>query len=303
MTAITAAGLTKRYGRVNAVDDVSFDIQTGEIVGFVGPNGAGKTTTLRMLAGLVRPTRGRAGILGQSVPSGALLNVGTMIEEPSFYPYLTGQANLLHAARLHGGVPESRVGEALEFVKLERAARKKVKAYSQGMRQRLALARALLWEPQVLLLDEPTNGLDPTGIAEFRESLRQVAAGGVTILISSHILAEVEKLVGRVLAIDKGALKYDGTLEGLLQQARGASVAYTLRGVNGEGLRAALTELGYVPLPVEPDGATVEVPAEEAPELLYRLALLGVRVTAAAPEEGNLESAYLKLVGMEGKPS
>ena len=181
MNAITAAGLTKRYGAKAAVDDATFTIEQGEIVGFLGPNGAGKTTTLRMLAGLVRPTEGSCTVLGQPVPGATLREVGTMIEEPSFYPYMSGRDNLHHAALLHGEVPPSRVDEALEFVKLENAAAKKVKAYSQGMRQRLALARALLWHPKVLLLDEPTNGLDPTGIAEFRESLRQVATTGTTV--------------------------------------------------------------------------------------------------------------------------
>src|SRR5690606_24724977 len=132
-----------------------------------------------------------------------LREVGTMIEEPTFYPYLTGRANLRHAALLHGDVPARRIDEALAFVRMENAADKKVRAYSQGMRQRLALARAILWKPKVLLLDEPTNGLDPAGIAEVREALATVADEGAAVLVSSHILAEVEKLADRVLAIDK----------------------------------------------------------------------------------------------------
>jgi len=303
MTAITASNLTKRYGRTDAVASVSFEIGNGEIVGFVGPNGAGKTTTLRMLAGLIRPTAGSASILGQNVPGSVLSEVGTMIEEPSFYPYMTGRQNLRHAAALHGGVPARRVDESLAFVKLENAAEKRVKAYSQGMRQRLALARALLWEPKVLLLDEPTNGLDPTGIAEFRESLKQVAATGTTVLISSHILAEVEKFVNRVLAIDKGRLRFDGTLADLVAQAGGQTVRYQIRAQDGAALLNALAELGYAAAASGADGAVVEVPQEAADDLMFQLAAAGVRVTSATPTAENLESAYLRLVGSDGKPS
>ncbi len=303
MNAITATDLTKRYGRSTAVASVSFQIAAGEIVGFVGPNGAGKTTTLRMLAGLIRPSAGKASILDRPVPGPVLGQVGTMIEEPSFYPYMTGRDNLRHAATLHGNVPPSRVDEMLAFVKLENAADKRVRAYSQGMRQRLALARALLWRPQVLLLDEPTNGLDPTGIAEFRESLKQVAATGATVLISSHILAEVEKFVHRVLAIDKGELRFDGTLSQLLAQAGGATVRYVVRAQDGAALIAALQALGYQPVATGDNGATVDVPQAEADELLLKLAQAGVRVSSAAPTADNLESAYLRLVGVDGKPS
>lgn len=302
MSALRAAALTKRFGRSYAVRDVTFNIGRGEIVGFVGPNGAGKTTTLRMLAGLVKPTRGAAYLLGQPVPSRALLKAGTMIEEPTFYPYLSGRSNLRHAAYLHGGISDRRVDEALEFVKLDRAAGKRVRAYSQGMRQRLALARALLWHPEVLLLDEPTNGLDPTGIAEFREALAEVARSGTTILISSHILSEIEKLVARVLAIDAGELKFDGSLEQLMRAADEATVTYFIAAQHAESLLAGLRELGYEP-ESKAGGARVVVPAADAPELLYRLALIGVRVTEATQREGGLEGAYLRLVGAEGRPS
>ncbi len=303
MTAIAAYDLTKRYGRAVAVSDIDFEIEAGEIVGFVGPNGAGKTTTLRMLAGLVRPTSGRAAVLGRPVPGPTLREVGTMIEEPSFYPYMSGRDNLRHAALLHGDVPAGRVDEALEFVKLENAAEKRVKAYSQGMRQRLALARALLWRPQVLLLDEPTNGLDPTGIAEFRESLRQVAQAGATVLISSHILSEVEKLVDRVLAIDKGVLRFDGTLTQLLAQAGGQVARFVLKASDRAGLLEALARLGYEAKAQGPEGVEVEVPEAEADDLMFRLAGEGVRVTSATRHADDLESAYLRLVGVEGRPS
>ncbi len=301
--AIAATALTKRYGRTKAVDGVSFEIQSGEIVGFLGPNGAGKTTTLRMLAGLVRPSGGACSVLGGTVPGPELRRVGTMIEEPSFYPYLSGRGNLRHAALLHGGVADRRIDEVLMFVRMENAADKKVRAYSQGMRQRLALARALLWKPQVLLLDEPTNGLDPAGIAEVRESLRQVAAEGVTVLVSSHILAEIEKLVERILAIDRGSLRYDGPLEGLLGAADGQSVRYEIEATDQDVLMAALVELGFVATPHGARGAIVTVPSDRASGLVGRLASAGVDVLEARREATTLEDAYLRLVGAEGRPS
>ena len=303
MIAISAQGLSKRYGAVAAVDNVSFEIGTGEIVGFLGPNGAGKTTTLRMLAGLVRPSAGRCTVLGNPVPGPTLREVGTMIEEPSFYPYLSGRDNLVHAARLHGDVPSERIEASLAFVSMQDAAAKKVRAYSQGMRQRLALARALLWQPKVLLLDEPTNGLDPTGIAEVRESLRTVSDTGVTVLVSSHILAEIEKLVDRILAIDKGSLRFDGSLQALLRQMGGAAILYTVRATAQEPLLTALRQLGYEPQPRGEDAADVRVPSQEADALIGRLTGLGIQVTAATPHGDDLESAYLRLVSGSGRPS
>ncbi len=303
MTAITATELTKRYGVKAAVSAASFEIEQGEIVGFLGPNGAGKTTTLRMLAGLVRPTSGSCTVLGDSVPGATLRQVGTMIEEPTFYPYMTGRSNLRHAARLHGDVPESRVSEVLEFVRLQDAADKRVRAYSQGMRQRLALARALLWRPKVLLLDEPTNGLDPAGIAEVRESLRQVARDGATVLVSSHILAEIEKLVDRILAIEAGSIVFDGPLRELVARAADLSVTYTISARDNGALEAALEELGYSPRVIGGGEVEVSLPSEDADFLIERLTAKGVRVLSASKEEDDLEDAYLRLIDPSRRPS
>lgn len=302
MNVISASSLTKRYGRMAAVDNIDFAVAQGEIVGFLGPNGAGKTTTLRMLAGLVRPTSGTCSVLGEPVPGATLLEVGTMIEEPTFYPYLTGRSNLVHAALLHGGVPPRRIDEVLEFVSLQDADRKKVKAYSQGMRQRLALARALLTRPKVLLLDEPTNGLDPSGIAEVREALRAVSDEGVTILVSSHILAEIQKLVDRILAIDKGVIRFDGTLEELLGQLGGETLSYSLRATDGPKLLEALRSFGYQPREIE-GGAEVSVPKAEGEPLVERLTLAGVRIVSASVKVEDLETAYLRIVNSAGRPS
>jgi ABC-2 type transport system ATP-binding protein len=298
--AISADGLTKRYGRTTAVDGVGFEAGPGEIVGFLGPNGAGKTTTLRMLAGLVRPSHGHCTILGRPVPGPTLRQVGTMIEEPSFYPYLSGRANLRHAALLHGDVPYSRADQVLDFVGLERAASKRVAAYSQGMRQRLGLARALLWNPRVLLLDEPTNGLDPVGIAEVRERLLAVAQEGVTILISSHILAELEKLVSRVLVIERGRLLYTGTLTKLVRRIDEQRVAYLLEAPQPERLAAAASELGYPSDRLDDGSIRVWVPLAEGNALIGRLSGLGVELTEARREIDSLEGAYLRLLRRDG---
>ena len=303
MPAIVARNLTKRYGRSLAVDGASFEIGRGELVGFLGPNGAGKTTTLRMLAGLIRPSSGEGRVLDQRVPGPALRRVGTMIEEPSFYPYMTGRDNLRYAARLHGGVPERRIDEVLDFVKLDRASDKRVKAYSQGMRQRLGLARSLLWSPDVLLLDEPTNGLDPVGIAEIRENLRAVAAEGVTVLVSSHILAEIEKLVDRILAIDRGRLVYDGPLDALVQRLDADTITYHLRASDGTALLAALRDLGLEPLAEGELGARVTLPPADADALVTRLVRAGVTVLEARRQVDDLEGAYLRLVRGDGRPS
>ncbi len=302
---IAASQLSKRYRRGFAVQDLSFTIGAGEVVGFLGPNGAGKTTTLRMLAGLIRPSSGTARILDGKVPGPGLLQVGTMIEEPSFYPYLTGADNLRYTARLHGEVGEARIREVLAFVRMEDAADKRLSAYSQGMRQRLGLARALLWRPKVLLLDEPTNGLDPVGIAEIRENLRLVAQGGVTVLISSHLLAEIEKLVERVLVIEKGKLLFDGPLHKLTRQLSETDIEYELLATDKVALQNALTTYGLAPFPGNEgyEGLTVRVPQGTADTLLSRLAGDGVHVLEARRREDSLESAYLRLVRADSRPS
>lgn len=302
MSVISAINLSKRYGRNHAVNDMSFAIEQGEIVGFLGPNGAGKTTTLRMLAGLIKPTSGSSMILGKTVPSRSLLDVGTMIEEPSFYPYMTGRDNLRHAAKMHGGVSDKRIDEMLSFVSMDQAATKKVKAYSQGMRQRLGLARALLWKPKVLLLDEPTNGLDPVGIAEIRENLRSIAHEGVTILISSHILAELEKLVERVLAVERGRLLYDGSLQNMLKRLDEQTVSYYLEALNPEALAAALKDMQIDAHLLDGGALQVVVAQNDAAMILSSLIHKGVELIEARRIMDNLEGAYLRLLREDGRP-
>ena len=303
MSAIAAHGLSKRYGRTFAVEALDLEVRRGELVGFLGPNGAGKTTTLRMLAGLIRPSSGRAEILGAPVPGPGLRRVGTMIEEPSFYPYMTGRDNLRYAALLHGGVPDVRIDEVLTFVRMENAAEKRVRAYSQGMRQRLGLARSLLHRPEVLLLDEPTNGLDPVGIAEIRENLRQVAQDGVTVLVSSHILSEIEKLVDRVVAIEGGRLRFDGALGELVTRIDERTVTMLLTATDDDALGTALERRGLDAERPSTGRARVRVAVAEVPELLRGLANDGVDLLEARREGEDLEGAYLRLLRNDGRPS
>jgi ABC-2 type transport system ATP-binding protein len=221
--AIRAESLTKRFGDVLAVDDLSFELERGTITGFLGPNGAGKTTTLRMLVGLAAPTSGRALVFGR--PYAELVEpsrrVGAALEAADFHPGRSGRDHLRMLAEAVD-LPPSRVEEVLRLVELEGAARRRVKTYSLGMRQRLGLAAALLGDPELLILDEPANGLDPAGVRWLRDFLRDFAAGQRTVLISSHVLAEVAQTVDDVVIISHGKLITESPLEELTARATGS---------------------------------------------------------------------------------
>jgi ABC-2 type transport system ATP-binding protein len=215
-SGITIDGLTKRYGEVTAVEAVSFAAGPGMVTGFLGPNGAGKTTTLRMVLGLVSPTRGQALIGGRhyaDLPH-PRRSAGAVLEATGFHPGRRGRDHLRVIARADG-MPDGRVDQVLERVGLAEAGHRRVGGYSLGMRQRLALAAALIGDPPVLILDEPANGLDPAGIAQLRHLLRELAAEGRTVLISSHGLSEVEQTADRVVIISGGTLRYSGSLADL----------------------------------------------------------------------------------------
>lgn len=218
---VEAAGLTKRYGsRITAVDALDLNVHRGEVYGLLGPNGAGKTTTLKMLLGLIRPTSGVARVLGEEpgTPS-ALARVGALVESPAFYPYLSGRDNLAGMARLSGvHASKSRVEEALEQVGLTSRAGDRFKKYSTGMKQRLGVAAALVKDPELLILDEPTNGLDPKGIAEMRDLIRSLGWGERTVLLSSHMMGEVERICDRVGVIRSGRLVAEGPVAELRGQ-------------------------------------------------------------------------------------
>ena len=220
---VRAESLSKRFGKVLAVDDLSFELEAGTITGFLGPNGAGKTTTLRMLLGLAAPTSGSAAVFGQ--PYAELERpshrVGAVLEATDFHPGRSGRDHLRTLARA-AELPDSRVDDVLRLVDLASAAGRRVKGYSLGMRQRLGLAAALLGEPELLILDEPANGLDPEGVRWLRDFLRDFAAGDRTVLVSSHVLAEVAQTVDQVLIISRGKLVVESSLEALTARVGGA---------------------------------------------------------------------------------
>ncbi|HZY65331.1 MAG TPA: ABC transporter ATP-binding protein [Rubrobacteraceae bacterium] len=293
---VETSGLTKRYGlKITAVDDLDLVVKRGEVYGFLGPNGAGKTTTLRMLLGLIKPSSGKVRVLGERPGSPASLSrVGALVESPAFYPYLSGRDNLRVMAR-YSGVSKTRVGEVLERVELSDRAKDKYKKYSLGMKQRLGVAAALLKDPELLILDEPTNGLDPKGMSDMRELIRNLGRGERTVLLSSHLLGEVEQICDRVGVIQKGKLVAEGTVEelrgaaGLLVKAEpveeAAKIAEKLAGV--EEVQQAD---GRLRLTIDP---------EKAAEINAKLVEAGLRVSELRPAEQSLEDAFLSLTDEE----
>lgn len=213
--------LSKQFGAVTAVDSVNLRVQQGEVFGFLGPNGAGKTTTIGMVLGLVHPTAGSIRLFDQTVTPGnnqALQKVGSLIGAPSILPYLSAKENLGLVARLHPPVDDGRVDEVLALIGLTEAAKRKVKGFSTGMKQRLGLGMALLHRPALIILDEPTNGLDPAGMREVRTLIRHLADEGITIFLSSHLLHEVEQVCDRIAVINKGQIVAQGAVNELLNQ-------------------------------------------------------------------------------------
>jgi len=296
--AIRTRGLSKRYGRVRAVDGLDLTVPRGSLFGFLGPNGAGKSTTIRMLTGLVRPTAGEASVLG--VPVGRRLTlggrVGALVEQPAFYAHLSAWQNLSLLASLSGPTPRRRLEEVLAIVGLTAVARRRVGTYSHGMRQRLGIAQALVPQPELLILDEPASGLDPEGMAEVRELLRSLRDGGLTIFLSSHMLAEVEQTCTHVAVVARGQVVAQGETGGML---RGAAPG--TRFVVDDPARALQVLAAADPPPIEVeavDERTVEVRAEgrDAAELNALLVRGGVRVSEVTPVRRTLESFYLETV-------
>jgi len=297
---IETRDLTKRYGsRHLALDGLDLTVRPGEVYGLIGPNGAGKTTFLRLILGLIRPTRGDVTVLGQ--PAGAsasLRQIGAVVEVPPFYPYLSGNDNLRVVARYSGHDP-GRIPEALERVGLEDRGRDKVSGYSLGMKQRLGLAAAFLKDPQLYLLDEPTNGLDPHGIAAVRGIIRDLANEGRTVLLSSHLLAEVEAVCDRIGIIHHGRL----LLEETMGEMRGVG---RLRIVAAPADRAEeiLREQPGVAAVERSDGALlVSTDAENAPALNRALVAAGVEVSELRVAARTLEEAFMSLTGEPAGPA
>jgi len=293
--AVETRGLTKRYRTgVLAVADLNLQVRTGEVYGFLGPNGAGKTTTLRMLSGLLRPTSGSATVAG-GVPGspGSLARMGAMVETPAFYPYLSGRDNLRVVAR-YAGVPRSRVEPVLQQVDMTDRARHKFRTYSTGMKQRLGVAAALLKEPELLILDEPTSGLDPQGTVEMRELIKQLRHGGRTVLLSSHLLNEVELTCDRVGVIAKGKLVAEGTVDEL--RARSGGRALLVRATPVDQAQRLLQSL-LLPGQIQVrDGVfSLAVDPSQAASINRRLVADGVDVSELQVSEQSLEDVFLQL--------
>jgi ABC-2 type transport system ATP-binding protein len=290
--------LTKRYGdAIVAVDDLELRVRRGEVYGFLGPNGAGKTTTLRMLVGLVRPTSGEAAVLGAAPgsPQG-LARIGAMIEAPGFYPYLSGRDNLRVLAG-YAGVTEDRVAAVLDEVRLSERAADRFSTYSLGMKQRLGVAAALLKDPELLILDEPTNGLDPAGMVEMRSFIRSLGSGSRTVVLSSHLMGEVEQVADRVGVIRDGSLVAEGTVEDLRGRAglrvRAEPPAEAAR------LIGALPDVDDV---VRHDGLLdVVVDPARAPVINRALVQAGIAVSELYAQKASLEDVFLELTGNGGE--
>jgi ABC-2 type transport system ATP-binding protein len=292
---VAARGLVRRYGHILAVDRVDLTVQPGDIYGFLGPNGAGKTTAMRMLLGLLHPDEGEVRLFGRDplreLPE-ALDGVAGFVETPHFYPYLSGRANLELFATLDGGDAASRVEQVLETVGLERRSADRVGGYSMGMRQRLGLAVSLLRDPKLLILDEPTNGLDPGGMRDMRGLIRELAAAGMTIFLSSHLLAEVEELCTRVAVIREGRVVYEGSLAELHAST---GPRYRLRTDDQVAARSVLADTPVRDVTV--DGHELVFSADERTvlDLSRRLVEAGLGIAALVPETATLEHLFFEL--------
>ena len=301
---VEATNLTKLYGQLRAVDDISLRVEPGDVYGYLGPNGAGKTTSLRMLLGLIRPTSGTARVFGrdpQADGARALTGVAGFVEAPRFYPYLSGRANLELVAALDGGDATSLIGRSLEIVDLHDRAKDKVGGYSHGMRQRLGIAGALIREPRLLLLDEPATGLDPAGMRDMRALIRRLSDDGMTVLLSSHLMDEVEDLCNRVGIVQRGRLIYEGTITGLLATASGR---YRLQSTDDDraaalaGQNRGLRDVTRSPSGVEmiaADAASIE-------SLSLDLARDGIALRALVPVSASLEELFFALTEGDGLP-
>ncbi len=292
--AVSTTALRKTYGAIEAVAGVDVTVQAGDVYGYLGPNGAGKTTSLRMMLGLIRPTSGEVRIFGRDPvldPVAALDGVAGFVEDPAFYPYLSGRANLELLAALDGG-DGAAIDEVLAIVELAGRAHDRVRGYSHGMRQRLGLAAALLRRPRLLVLDEPTTGLDPGGMRDMRTLVRRLAGEGITVLLSSHLMGEVEALCNRVAILSGGRVRFEGALADLLERSEGryrldatdpAAALAVCRAANG--IHAA-----------QPDGAGIVFRADRdaVAALSLELAAAGLGIHALVPA-GGLEELFFDL--------
>ena len=298
---IATDGLVKRFSDVDAVAGIDLRVPAGGVYGFLGPNGAGKTTTIRILLGLIRPTRGTASLFGERVAPGrpVLDRVGALVERPAFYPYMSARDNLT-VFGLSRGMPESRlrtaVPEALDRVGLSEAAKRKAGRFSTGMRQRLGIAAALIDRPELVILDEPANGLDPNGVVDIRQLILALARDGTTIFLSSHVLPEVEQLCQRVAIVQRGRIVAEGETQAMLQQGERLLVRFDAIEDAGRA-QTTLQAFGAV-TPAEGERSfLVEAAATRGAEVIRRLAADGLYPAEVSVRRQTLERVFIELTG------
>jgi ABC-2 type transport system ATP-binding protein len=301
---VRARGLVKRYDEVLAVDHIDLNVRAGDVYGFLGPNGAGKTTTLRMALGLITPSEGSVELFGRDpLQEGAraLEGVAGFVEAPRFYPYLSARKNLELLAALDGGGARGRIEEVLQIVELTPRAGHRVGGYSHGMKQRLGIAAALLRHPRLLILDEPATGLDPGGMRDMRLLIRRLAGEGITVLLSSHQLPEVQELCDRVAIVDSGRVVYEGALADLRRQGGGG---YRLRTTDDKlALGVLIGQAGIEHAAAGEHGLGFQADEPAVGALSLALARAGVGILALAPELATLEDLFFRLTEGDGADS
>lgn len=300
-TVLSVEQVTKTIGKKNIVDSLSFDIHRGEIVGLLGPNGAGKTTTIRMIVGLIEMSHGDVRVKGHSIKSDfvqAIRHIGGIIENPEFYPYMSGYDNLRQYQRMSDGVTITRIMEVVKLVGLQDAIHKKVRAYSLGMRQRLGIAQALLHNPSILILDEPTNGLDPAGIREMRDYLKQIAINeGIAILVSSHLLSEMELMCSRVVVIQEGKLVTERSIGAKAINEDLSTVSIRVNDV--AMAEQTISSLQNITMQSHAEEGTIilQLHEEDIPPLIQSLCDARVRIYRVEEMKSSLEEEFLKWTG------
>ncbi len=295
--AIETESLTKHYGRIVAVDGLSLAVPRGQIFGLLGPNGSGKTTTMGMLLGLVKPTSGRFRLLDAGISHReALRRTGAIVETPCFYPYLSGRDNLAYFQGISGKSDRGELNELLERVGLADRADDRFRTYSLGMKQRLGLAYVLLGDPEILFLDEPTNGMDPDGMAEIRNLIRSLGTGDRTVLLSSHLLHEVEQVCDSVAILSRGRLIVQGGIHDLVHSLAGDRLR--VHTTDNEKAIRILSALDWVGKIIVEDGTIlITAPGERSPELTEALGRSQVYVAEMSAEQMSLEQYYFKVTG------
>ncbi|EAC6085682.1 ABC transporter ATP-binding protein [Listeria monocytogenes] len=300
-TVLKLEHVTKKIGQKNIVHDISFDIHKGEVFGLLGPNGAGKTTIIRSIVGLIRRSEGTVFINGNNVDTeykAAISEVGAIIENPEFYMYMSGWANLKQFARMsQKNITDEHIREIVELVKLTGAINQKVKTYSLGMRQRLGVAQALIHSPALLILDEPTNGLDPQGMAEFRTLIRDLATNGTSVLISSHLLSEIQQITDRFAIINKGVLTHIEKMSDLIENH---VAAYKLKVSDPVATTTVLATLPVKLVAQNEDLFKIEVAHEDVHLIARALIQANIDLLEMVPLQASLEERFLELTKSGG---